>query len=80
MLDCDGGPSSGIADPAALCARLVADRYALLAPVPDPSCAAAGAVEVITLAGTFRGVPIARGYGACEPRNRDRWLRLLDLG
>lgn len=58
----------------------MADRYALLAPVPDPSGAATGAVEVIRLSGTFHGVPIARGYGACEPRNRDRWLRLLDLG
>ena len=55
------------------------DRYALLPPVPNQSCAAAAAVEVITLSGTFRGVPIARGYGACEPRNRNRWLRLLDL-
>jgi hypothetical protein len=79
VLDCDGGPGSGVADPAAVCARLVADRYALLAPVPDPGCAAAGAVTSVTLSGTFRGVPIGRTYGPCEPRTRDRWLRLLGL-
>ena len=62
-----------------MCARLLADRYALLAPLQDPGCAAAGAVEFVTLSGTFRGVPIARRYGACAWRIRDRWLRLLDL-
>ena len=80
VLDCDGGPTSSIADVPAACAHLVGDRYTLLAPVQsDAACSGIMGTPSLTLAGTFLGVTVRRDFSSCSLVATFRWLEELRI-
>ena len=79
VLDCDGGRSSGLADPGAVCRRLVSDRYALLAPVVGDSSCSGVAADTLVLRGRVFGVAVERGYSNCYGDTTVRWRSLLHV-
>jgi hypothetical protein len=60
------------------CARILADRWALLVPAPGWQCAGApiGAWNV-SVSGTFAGQPVSRSYDGCYGGTVERWAHFL---
>lgn len=73
---CDGSAPA----PGGYCARLLADRWALLVPMAAYTCAG-GIVGgwTVSVEGRLAGRPVSRGYDGCYSATVMRWVRFLGL-
>lgn len=74
-LDCGGGTSTGVADPALACATL--DTHWLRYLPPTAGVCSGPLTDSVWITGTFRGVAVDRYGPGCTGVDRDAWAAVV---